>query len=233
MAKGGGLSSLALMSELILNCSAIESVSGLPCKEPGKPSESLCDHNRSEAWAGPPWEHQQLSGWQQCKHSPAAAPLQSPKNTHGKFMALTELLGVTQKQGLEFRVPCEILWLLDTYLTEIMVPVLPVTAESKWRHPGFVSRTVEKHLEQEKLYKELFEAIFGCSSIILGHDLLQAPKPCTTLRAPHLLDNSPSPVHPMTDFAFFLSENHLTTNSNWHMRWVHSSVQQLILAGVT
>lgn len=26
-----------------------------------------------------------------------------------KFMALTELLGVTQKQGVELRVPCEIL----------------------------------------------------------------------------------------------------------------------------
>lgn len=54
MAKGGGLSNLSLASYslLILNSPAIESVSGLPSKEPGKPTESLFDHNSRQAyWA--------------------------------------------------------------------------------------------------------------------------------------------------------------------------------------
>ena len=54
MAKGGGLSKLPPVSYsfLILNSPAIESVSGLPSNEPGKPAESLFDHNsRQASWA--------------------------------------------------------------------------------------------------------------------------------------------------------------------------------------
>lgn len=52
MAKGGGFSNLSLVSYsfLILNSPAIESVSGLPSKERGKPTDSCFDHNSRQAY---------------------------------------------------------------------------------------------------------------------------------------------------------------------------------------
>lgn len=147
------------MSELILNCSAIESVSGLPCKEPGKPSESLCDHNRSEAWAGPPWEHQQLSGWQQCKHSPAAAPLQSPKNTHGKVHGTDRAAWCHSKTGFRVQGP---LW-------------NPVTAGHLfyWNNGPSVTSNCWIQMETSRICvphcREAFGAVEALQGIIWGH----------------------------------------------------------------
>lgn len=52
MAKGGDLSNLspASYSFLILSFPATESVSGLPSKELGKPTESPGDHNSRQAY---------------------------------------------------------------------------------------------------------------------------------------------------------------------------------------
>lgn len=199
-------------SFLIWKCSAIESVSGLPCREPGKPRESLSDH--SQAGLGLPGSSSSswLTGMQTL----------STKTHPEGFMALTELLGVTPNQhsGCPGDPVTAVCW----------NDAPSVTSGSNWNMLG-VCPTLNKSIWGSRsclITGKDLRPFLAAPASSLGHGLLQPPKPWAALRSPHWLGNSLSPIYPI--FALFVSETTTDTQdefmalrSNWSWLVSHSS----------